>query len=147
MLTINPSETIWTIIGFLALLFLLKRFLFDPILRVMDERRARIDAGLDEERQAQDALDEEERQLEQLCVEQTEAAREQLREEQLRAEQLRADALKQAQTAALRLGEEGKETAQALRVQTEQRLQEQGDTLANALAERLLSAGNTEEQK
>ena len=147
MLTINPSETIWTIIGFLALYFVLKCFLFDPIIRVMDARRVRIDEGLGEEKQAQDALDEEQRQLEQLRAEQTEAAREQLRQEQLRDEQRRGEALKEAQTAALRLGEEGKENAQKLRAQAERRMREQGDELAAALAERLLNAGNTEEQK
>ena len=59
MLSINPSETIWTILGFFVLLFLLNQFLYKPLIRFMDERRARIDAGLNEEREAQAALDEE----------------------------------------------------------------------------------------
>ena len=147
MLTINPSETIWTILGFLALLFLLKRFLYDPILRVMDERRARIDAGLNEEKRAQEALDAESRQLEALREEQLDVARRQLREEQQRDEQQRSAAIKDARMAALRLGEESKESARTLLAQTEQRLQEQGQELASVLAERLLNAGNTEEEK
>ena len=49
MLSINPSELIWTILSFFALLFLLNRFLYKPLVRFMDERRARIDAGLNEE--------------------------------------------------------------------------------------------------
>ena len=147
MLTINPSELIWTIIGFLTLYFLLKHFLFTPIIRVMDARSARIDDGLEEEKQAKAALDEDAQQLEQLRQEQLEAARLQLLEEQQRAEQQCADALKQAREAAKRLGEEGKENAQALRDQTEVQLQQQGDALSAMLAERLLSAGNTEQQK
>ena len=58
MLSINPSETIWTILCFLALLFLLDRFLYKPLVRFMDARKARIDAGLSEEKEAQAALDE-----------------------------------------------------------------------------------------
>ena len=44
MLSINISELIWTIINFFLLFFLLKRFLYDPIIRFTDARRARIDA-------------------------------------------------------------------------------------------------------
>ena len=56
MLSINISELIWTVINFLLLLFLLRRFLYRPICRFMDARQARIDAGLEKERAAQDAL-------------------------------------------------------------------------------------------
>ncbi len=56
MLSINFSELIWTIINFFLLFFLLKRFLFDPMCRFMDERQARIDAGLSAEREAKAAL-------------------------------------------------------------------------------------------
>ena len=56
MLSINPSELIWTVLGFLVLLFLLKRFLYDPLTRFMDERSARVQAGLDERRRMEDTL-------------------------------------------------------------------------------------------
>ena len=35
MISINLSELIWTIINFFLLMFLLKRFLYTPILRFM----------------------------------------------------------------------------------------------------------------
>lgn len=41
-MTIQISLTIWTIIGFCTLAFVLNRFLFQPILKVMDERNAKI---------------------------------------------------------------------------------------------------------
>lgn len=56
MLSINFSELIWTIINFLLLFFLLKRFLFDPMCKFMDARQAKIDAGYDAEREAKAAL-------------------------------------------------------------------------------------------
>ena len=37
-MTIQISLVIWTIIGFITLSFILNRFLFKPLLRVMDER-------------------------------------------------------------------------------------------------------------
>ena len=63
MLSINFSELIWTIINFFLLLFLLKHFLFDPVSRFMDARQARIDAGLDAEREAKEALAANERDM------------------------------------------------------------------------------------
>lgn len=52
-MSINISELIWTVICFFVLLFVLKALLFNPIIKFMDERKARINAGLTEARQAQ----------------------------------------------------------------------------------------------
>ena len=41
-MTIQISLVIWTIIGFITLSFILNRFLFKPLLRVMDERMDKI---------------------------------------------------------------------------------------------------------
>ena len=56
MLSINISELIWTIINFFLLYFLLKRFLFDPVGKLLDERQAKIDAGVNEEKEAHSAV-------------------------------------------------------------------------------------------
>lgn len=56
MLSINISELIWTVINFFLLLFLLRHFLYKPICEHMDARQARIDAGLEKEREAKAAL-------------------------------------------------------------------------------------------
>lgn len=56
MLTINISETVWTLVCFLLLYLGLKRFLYEPIMRFMDERNARIDAGFTAEREAQEQV-------------------------------------------------------------------------------------------
>ena len=44
-MSINVSEVIWTIVCFFALLFVLKKFLFDPLVRFMEARQASIDEG------------------------------------------------------------------------------------------------------
>ena len=54
-MSINLSELIWTVICFFVLLFVLKALLFNPLIKFMDERKARIDQGLAEGRQAQQA--------------------------------------------------------------------------------------------
>lgn len=47
-LQISVPEFIWTIISFFLFMFLLNKFLFKPVMTLMDERKARIDAGLEE---------------------------------------------------------------------------------------------------
>ncbi|MBR0355512.1 MAG: hypothetical protein IJK35_09085 [Oscillospiraceae bacterium] len=145
MLSINPSETIWTILGFFVLLFLLNQFLYKPLIRFMDERRARIDAGLNEEREAQAALDEEARGLEQEKQKQLQAAGDELRAEKSRSEDRRAEAVREAKQRAAAADEQGKTEAEAFRADTERKLLFRRDELAGALARRLLDAGNTEQ--
>ena len=56
MLSINPSELIWTIINFFLMLFLLKHFLYTPVSEFMEKRQAKVDAGRAEERRAEEEL-------------------------------------------------------------------------------------------
>ena len=44
-MTIQISLIIWTIIGFVTLSFILNRFLFKPLLKVMDERNEKIETA------------------------------------------------------------------------------------------------------
>ncbi len=145
MLSINPSEVIWTILSFFALLFLLNRFLYKPLVRFMDERRARIDAGLNEEAEARAALEEDARGLEREREERLQEAKNELRAEKDRSEERRAEALREAKQAAVETAEQGKSEAEALREQTDRELQLRREELADRLAERLLNAGNTEQ--
>ena len=57
-LQISVPEFIWTIITFLLLVILLKKILYDPVLKFTVERDARVEAGLEEGRKAQLALEE-----------------------------------------------------------------------------------------
>ena len=145
MLSINPSELIWTILGFFALLFLLNQFLYKPIVRFMDERRARIDAGLNEETAARAALEEDERGLEREREERLQEARDELRAEKDRNEQRHAEMLREAKQFTAETAERGKGEAAALREQTDRELQLRRDELAERLVQRLLNAGNTEQ--
>lgn len=56
-LLICVPEFIWTIINFFLLMFLLKKFLYTPIMKVLDERKADIESGLEEGRAAEKALE------------------------------------------------------------------------------------------
>lgn len=56
-MSIRVTELIWAAICFLVLLVILKKLLFDPIIRVMDERKANIDEGMEQGRKARQARD------------------------------------------------------------------------------------------
>ena len=145
MLSINPSEVIWTILCFFALLFVLDRLLYRPLVRFMDERKARVDAGLNEEAAARAAIEEDERDLEREREERLQEAKNELRAEKDRSEERRAEALREAKQLAAETAEQGKSEAAALREQTDRELHLRRDELAGRLAERLLNAGNTEQ--
>jgi F-type H+-transporting ATPase subunit b len=48
LIKVTPGLMIWTIVCFLIALFVLKRYAFGPIQQMIDERRARIRAAIDE---------------------------------------------------------------------------------------------------
>lgn len=47
MLNINPWDILWTVINLLVLFLLLKRFLFKPVIAMMDRRAAMIQDDID----------------------------------------------------------------------------------------------------
>jgi len=57
MLTINPSEIILTIINFFLLFFLLRTFLYRPLIKFMDERKKGIEEKMELEKGAVKALE------------------------------------------------------------------------------------------
>jgi F-type H+-transporting ATPase subunit b len=61
LIKVTPGLMIWTIVCFLIVLFVLKKYAFGPIQKVIDERRERIRRALDE---ADNARDEARRLLE-----------------------------------------------------------------------------------
>ena len=52
-MSITVSLSIWTVINFFLLFFVLKHFLFDPVTKFMDERNKKIHDGLEEGKKAQ----------------------------------------------------------------------------------------------
>ena len=123
MLTINPSEVIWTVINFFLLLFLLRRFLFKPILAVLDARKAKIDSQMAEE----------------------EAIRKEIKENEAAANRLLSDSKKEAEaliasgrtadlTARTELLKEAHEKAKISRAETDQSITELEKTEREELA-------------
>ena len=57
LVQVDPGLYIWTILTFLVLVFLLRRFAWGPLLKALDERQKTIAAAVDDARQAREQLE------------------------------------------------------------------------------------------
>ena len=138
-MSINISEVIWTVICFLALLLVLKTFLFGPLIRHMDERQRRIDAGLAEARRADEAKSQARQMAEESWRQRSEEAHAAVNEGRMQDEKHRARELEDAQM-------QSAEDLRKARADTEREEEEAHRTvsrnsadLARELADHLLS--------
>ena len=140
MLSINISELIWTIINFFLLYFVLKRFLFGPVGKLLDERQAKVDAGVDAQKQAQAAVQANRDRI----AEEKEASREEaahlIAAAESEGEQLRADALREAKSRAKDALREGKAQLDVTNTQEEALLAEKSGELTALLTARILDS-------
>ena len=145
MLSINISELVLTAISFFLLFFLLKRFLYTPLISFMDQRRARIEEGLDQEKQALAAVQANELLLEAKRKESMEQAKrivdQALSADEQRREQLTEQALKDSAQARDR----AREQVRKLRETETGKLKAGEAELAALLANRLLDSGYSAE--
>ena len=141
MLSINISELVLTAISFFLLFFLLKRFLYDPLLRFMDERNARIEEGLDAEKQALAAVQANEMLLEAKRKESMDQAKRIAEQARSADEQRREAALQQARQSAGESRSRAREEVCRFQAGEAGKLKADEDELAALLADRLLSGG------
>lgn len=138
MLTLNLSELILTILNFFVLLFLLKRFLYRPVIAFMDQRNARIQEALERERVASAALQEEVARCEQRRKESYEAAKQRIRDAQ--AEDERRYSEREQESYEEAMDQRRQANLEELRQNEEEVRQvgEEKERLASALAKTLL---------
>lgn len=141
MLSINISELVLTVISFFLLLFLLKHFLYDPLIRFMDERNARIEEGLDAEKQALAAVQANEMLLETRRKESMDQAKSIVEQARNADEQRREAALQQARQSAEESRSRAREELCRLQESESGKLRDRETELAALLADRLLSSG------
>jgi F-type H+-transporting ATPase subunit b len=87
LISVVPGLMVWTILAFGLTFFLLRRFAFVPVQRIIDQRRDRIREALDEADKAR----QEARQLRELTLKEREEAK-------LQREQILDESRRQAQT-------------------------------------------------
>ena len=136
-MSINVSELIWTILCFFVLLFVLKKLLLDPILKVMDARKATVEEGLEAGRQAKIARDENDEALLQAKKDAAQQANALVQEAKNADEKARQAAVAEAKQSAAQSMKDRREQLkaeeQAVSAELEQELPALVETLASAL--------------
>ena len=138
MLSINFSELFWGIFNFFLLLFLLNRFLYKPLIKFMDDRKARIDAGLDEEKKA---LEEEQANndgIEAALDEKRVEAKSIIEKAGSENKVSHSQAISEARSDAEKTVLDARENAAKVEKQLEERVKQQSQELARLLADKLL---------
>lgn len=124
------SVDLWTVIltiaSFFLLYFLLNTFLFKPLLKFMDDRKARIDAGLEEGKKAKQAMEESQRTLES-----------EIRGTGTRARQILAESKSSDDSARAKVIEEARGGAAAAALTARQRVAEEEKNAAGDVENRM----------
>lgn len=139
MLTINVSEVVLTVINFFLLYFLLKRFLYEPLIKFMDERQARIDAGVALKKQALDTVKESEARMEAELLESREEATRIIADAKAAADAAHAELCEKLRESRLEAMRENEVRVDALRREESTELDMKSRELAGLLAAKLLS--------
>ncbi len=146
-MSINVSEVIWTIVCFFALLFVLKKFLFDPLLRFMEQRQAAIDQGLERGRDAQRKKDENDAALREKWRERSVEVKQLLAEGKTADDRERAWVLESTQKEINKALQEANQRIEQERRQVCADAQEQLPQLVSILAQQLLSGDTGGEER
>lgn len=146
-MSINVSEVIWIIVCFFALLFVLKKFLFDPLIRFMEQRQAAIDQGLERGRDAQRKKDENDAALREKWRERSVEAKQLLAEGKTADDRERAWVLESTQKETNKALQEANQRIEQERRQVCADAQEQLPQLVSILAQQLLSGDTGGEER
>ena len=146
-MSINVSEVIWTIVCFFALLFVLKKFLFDPLIRFMEQRQAALDQGLERGRDAQRKKDENDAALREKWKERSVEVKQLLAEGKTADDRERAWVLESTQKETNKALQEANQRIEQERRQVCAEAQEQLPQLVSILAQQLLSGDTGGEER
>jgi F-type H+-transporting ATPase subunit b len=131
---VNPLLLAAQTANFLVLLFILKRFLYKPLLKVLEERKEKIEQSLKQAEEIQETLTKTEEEKEKKLAEATTEARGLIEEATKNANQIIAQAHTKASKDIEEMLKKGQEQIKQERLQMQQELRgELGDIVALAM--------------
>jgi len=146
-LGINPIFLLSQIVNFAILAFLLRRFAYTPILNALDQRRERIEKGLEDARLAEEARANAESERQQILDQARAEAQGVVAEANQRGEAQAAKIVEDAQTQAQAIREEARAEAQAERNRMLGEMRGQISALAIAAANQLIGVSLDEQRQ
>lgn len=137
-LGINPIYLLSQIVVFSVLAFLLVRFLFNPILNVMDKRRERIAKGLEDARAAEEAREKADQEAAKITENARKKAQQIVAEANSSADQVRANIEAQANEQAKKILAQAREDAELERNKILSEMRGQIGALAISAAQKII---------
>ena len=135
---ISVTTVLWHAANFLLLLFVLHRFLYKPVLRMLDERSTRIRESLAQAESVREETARLEAESRNILAEARRDGQQLLAQANRNAEQIMTEARRQAQAEGDRLIERARSEIERERDQTFQELREQVADLAVSAASRVV---------
>lgn len=145
-LQISTAEFLWTLVSFFLFMFLLNKFLFKPVLALMDERKARIDAGIAKGKTAEAALRENETKLAQELVSTGDEARQIINSARAEAEKEKDEVLAKAHAEAEDLHADVRQRVKASEEAAASAIDDSMPELVVLLSEKLLGSNTAQDQ-
>lgn len=138
-LGIDGWSLLWHTINFIVLIALLTKFLYRPVVGLLDERTRRIEESLAAAERAQADLARADREREELLAATRREIQDMMAQAQSVAERIQSDARTTAQQEAQRIVEMARQEAEAERAQAMAELRREVAALAVMAAERVIS--------
>lgn len=139
-LEIGIADFLWTIVSFFLFMFLLNKILYKPVLKLMDERKARIDADLEKGKKARAALKENEALLAQELSQTGADARSVINSARSEAEKAKSETLDKAHAQAEQLHRSVRERVKAQEKAAELEIDDSMPELVAILSDKLLGS-------
>jgi F-type H+-transporting ATPase subunit b len=144
-LGLNVSELIWQIVAFGLLIFVLQRFLYRPVLRMLDERRSRIDQSMRDAQTAAEKAAAAQAEFERRINDSKKEAQVILAKANETSAKLKEELLVEAREQARELVDKAKEEIEAERARTMSQLEKQIADLAITVSQRVIGESLNEE--
>ena len=138
LLGLNWNDFLWHLVNFVVLIFLISRFLYKPVVGLLDERRLRIQESLEAAERARAEAERSDRERETLLADTRREIQEMLTQAQQMAAKVQEDARTQATEDARRIVEAAQREAEAERAQAMADLRREVAGLAVLAAERVI---------
>jgi F-type H+-transporting ATPase subunit b len=138
LLGLNWNDFLWHLVNFIVLIFLITRFLYKPMVGLLDERQRRIRESLEAADRARAEAEESDRQRELILAETRREIQEMMTQAQQTAAKIQEDARAQATEDARRIVETARREAEAERAQAMADLRREVAGLAVLAAERVI---------
>lgn len=138
-LGISPIQLVTQIINFIILAIVLRKLLYKPILKVLQERKKKIAQGLEYAQQMEKKLEESEKKKAELIDQAKADGHKIIAEAKKTAKSVEAEILKQAQKEADSYMEKAKQEIAYMKTEMEKQVQKETVEIATDIVEKVLS--------